>query len=452
MSERRFFGQPIGLGYLAFTEAWERFSFYGMGALVVLYMTQTLLLPGHVEHVAGFAALRTVIQSVTGPLSIQATASIIYGLYSGLVYFTPLVGGLIADRLLGARATVVIGAVLMSAGHIAMAFDVSFLLALLLLIVGCGCLKGNISAQVGSLYNREDDGGRTRGFAIFSVGINVGAVTGPLLCGLLAQIWGWHAGFAAAGVLMVAGLITYLAGLKHLPAPPPRQERNVEARTLTAAERRTVALLVGVITITIFQSLAYYQITDVGMVWIAQKVDLATPLGPIPVPWFNSVDSFSSIVSVAPLFALWRWQDRHGGEPGDLGKIGIGAAICAASALVLAAASAVAGEGRINALWPLVGFFGMGVAFIYYWPTLLALVSRRAPTGLTGTMLGVTFLSLFVSNTIMGWVGSFYERLGPTAFWCLDAAIACVGMLLVAALRLPLGSGLRLVNAPDPAG
>jgi POT family proton-dependent oligopeptide transporter len=251
---------------------------------------------------------------------------------------------------------------------------------------------------------------------------------------------------------MVAGLITYLAGLKHLPTRPPRQERRAETRALTADERRTVALLVGVIAITIFQSLAYYQISDVGMVWIQQKIDLATPFGRIPVPWFNSVDSFSSIVSVAPLFALWRWQDRHGGEPGDLGKIGIGAGICAASALVLAAASAVAGEGRVNALWPLIGFFGMGVAFIYYWPTLLALVSRRAPAGLTGTMLGVTFLSLFVSNTIMGWVGSFYERLGPTTFWCLDAAIAGVGMLLVAALRLPLGSGLRLSTATDPAG
>ena len=444
MAAGRFFGEPVGLGYLAFTEAWERFSYYGMSALVVLYMTETLLLPGHVEHVAGFQSFRAAIQAVTGPLSTQALASIIYGLYSGLIYFTPVLGGLLADRVLGARTTVVIGALLMTAGHLAMAFDVSFLLALLLLIVGCGCLKGNISAQVGALYGRDDDAGRTRGFSIFSMGINVGAVTGPLTCGLLAQLYGWHVGFAAAGLLMIVGLITYLAGLKHLPAPAPRSSRGVRGAPLSAADWRIIGLLVCVIAITIFQSVAYYQISDVGMIWIREKVDLATPFGQVPIAWFNSIDSFSSIVSVAPLVALWRWQSKRGGEPGDLSKIGIGAAIAAASAGLLAAASAVAGGGKINVIWPVVGYVGMGVAFIYYWPTLLALVSRRAPVQVNGAMLGVVFLSLFVSNTTMGWVGSFYERMSPAAFWTLDAAIACVGVLLVVALRLPLDGWLGI--------
>ena len=449
MAERKFFGEPIGLAYLAFTEAWERFSFYGMGALLVLYMSQSLLLPGHAEHVAGFAGFRAAIQAVTGPLTPIALASIIYGLYSGLVYFTPILGGLLADRLLGARTTVVIGAALMSAGHIAMAFDVSFLFALLLLIVGCGCLKGNISAQVGGLYDREDDAGRTRAFAIFSMGINVGAVTGPLLCGLLAQVFGWHAGFAAAGVLMLASLATYLSGLKHLPPPVTRNADAPPRAALTANEWRTIGLLMGVIGISIFQSLAYYQISDVGLIWIQQKVALDTPLGHLPVSWFNSVDSFVSILVVAPLFALWRWQARRGGEPDDLGKIGLGAAIACASALVLATASAL--SGPVSPLWPLVSFTGMGVAFIYYWPTLLALVSRRAPAHLTGTLLGVTFLSLFFSNIIMGWFGSFYERLGGVVFWSLDAAIAAVGAVLVVALRLPLGGGLKLAAAAAPA-
>src|SRR5947199_485500 len=152
-AERRrdFFGHPKGLAYLAFTEAWERFSYYGMSALLVLYMVNQLLLPGHVEHVVGFAGFRHGIEWLFGPLSTQALASQIMGLYSGFVYFTPIIGGWLGDRI-GQRSAVVLGGLAMSSGHLAMAFDQSFLLALLLLIVGSGLLKGNISAQVGSLY------------------------------------------------------------------------------------------------------------------------------------------------------------------------------------------------------------------------------------------------------------------------------------------------------------
>src|SRR5881394_3331987 len=203
-----FLCHPRGLFYLAFTEAWERFSYYGMSALVVLYMVNQLLLPGHVEHVVGFAAFRSMIEGTFGPLSTQALASQIFGLYAGFVYFTPVLGGWIGDRI-GQRHAVVIGALSMSGGHLAMAFDQSFLLALLLLIVGSGLLKGNISAQVGGLYPIEQEERRTRGFAIFSTGINFGAVAGPLLCGFLAERYGWHIGFGAAAVFMLGGLATY---------------------------------------------------------------------------------------------------------------------------------------------------------------------------------------------------------------------------------------------------
>jgi proton-dependent oligopeptide transporter, POT family len=168
-----FMGHPRGLFYLAFTEAWERFSYYGMTALLVLYMVNQLLLPGHVEQIAGFAAFRAAVESVAGPLSTQALASQIFGLYSGFVYFTPLLGGLIADRWIGQRAGVVIGALCMSAGHIAMTFDRTFLVALAALVIGSGFLKGNISAQVGAVYPREDEIRRTRGFIIFSTAINI---------------------------------------------------------------------------------------------------------------------------------------------------------------------------------------------------------------------------------------------------------------------------------------
>ena len=160
--DRSFLGHPRGLTYIAFTEAWERFSYYGMSALLVLYMVSQLLLPGHVEHVVGFSGFRGVIEGIFGPLSTQAFASQIFGLYSGFVYFTPVIGGLVGDRI-GQRNAVVIGGLAMSGGHLAMAFDQSFLFALLLLIVGSGLLKGNISAQVGGLYPIEQEERRTRG-------------------------------------------------------------------------------------------------------------------------------------------------------------------------------------------------------------------------------------------------------------------------------------------------
>ena len=229
-------GHPKGLFYLAATEAWERFSYYGMTALVVLYMVNQLLLPGHVQHIFGFSGFKAAVESVVGPLSTQALASQIFGLYSGFVYFTPLLGGMIADRWIGQRNGVVIGALSMSAGHIAMTFDQSFLVALLLLVIGSGFLKGNISAQVGALYPPEDEARRTRGFVIFSTAINVGAVIGPLLCGLIAQVYGWHYGFGIAAIFMLLGLATYLYGYRYLPARVER--RKFEGTRLTAAERR----------------------------------------------------------------------------------------------------------------------------------------------------------------------------------------------------------------------
>ncbi|WP_156678277.1 peptide MFS transporter [Sphingomonas profundi] len=432
-----FFGQPRGLAYLAFTEAWERFSYYGMTALLTLYMIGQLLLPGHVEHIAGFAAFRGAVERLTGPLSNQALASQVFGLYSGFVYFTPVLGGWLADRFIGRRAAIVSGALLMSGGHVAMAFDRSFLLALLLLIVGCGLLKGNISAQVGELYRRDDEAGRTRGFAIFSMAVNFGAVAGPVACGFLADRYGWHVGFGAAAVLMLCGLLTYLAGIRHLPGDRQPSRAAAPAAPLTRAEWRRVAALTAVMGITIFQSIAYYQISNVGLVWIEGNVDLALAGFRVPVPWFSAVDPFFSIVGVPALFALWRRQAAHRGEPGDLAKIGIGAAIAAASNLVLAVAALVG--GRVGLIWPLAYCAGLGIAFLYYWPTLLALVAGAAPKRLVSTLMGCAFLSLFVGNTVIGWIGGYYERMGHAAFWAMHAAIAATGAVLILLFGRRLG-------------
>ena len=441
-----FFGHPKGLAYLAFTEAWERFSYYGMTALLALYMVQQLLTPGHAEHALGLGALRHLFE-LNGPISNQAFASLIFGWYSGLVYFTPILGGVLADRLLGTKATVLLGAALMSAGHIAMAFDASFLFALGLLIVGSGCLKGNISAQVGKLYAPEEESRRTQGYTIFSAGINVGAVGGPLLCGGLAEAYGWHVGFACAGVLMIVALITYLAGQRHLPGGRTPAEKIVYP-PLTPAERRRTWLLVAVILLTVLPNIAYPMIWNIGIVWIDAHASLGTPFGAVPAAWFNSVDAFFSIIAVPPLVALWRWQAKRGREPGDVAKIGIGSALTGVSAAVLAIGCLFpSADGRVAVYWPLACFAGMGIAFLYYWPVLLALVSQAAPAKMNATLMGGAFLSFFIGSVVMGWVGSFYDRMSPAAFWGLDAVIALVGGAIVLVVGRPLARALE----PPPA-
>ena len=425
-----FFGHPRGLLYLAFTEVWERFSYYGMTALLGLYMVEQLLLPGHAEHVAGLAALRHLFE-LRGPISNQAFASLIFGWYTGLVYFTPVLGGLIADRLLGARRAVVLGALLMTAGHVAMAFDASFVAALALLIAGSGFLKGNIAAQVGQLYPEAAESLRAQGFTIFSAAINIGSVMGPLACGALAEAYGWHAGFGCAGALMILALLIYLAGQRHLPAGRPRRER-AGREALTAAERKRVGLLALLIALTVLPGVAYTMIWNIGLLWIDQHVDLGTPLGAVPVSWFNSVDSFFSVIAAPPIVALWRWQARRGREPGDVAKIGIGSALTGASALFMSAGALLPGpDGRAAVYWPLACFAGMGIAFLYYWPVLLALVSQKAPRRIEATMIGCTYFALFGAGLVMGWVGSFYAEMDPASFWAVDAGFGLAGGLIV---------------------
>jgi POT family proton-dependent oligopeptide transporter len=424
-----FIGHPKGLFFLAFTEAWERFSFYGMTALVVLYMVNHLLLPGHAEHIAGFAELRADLESLFGPLSTQALASEIYGLYSGFVYFTPLLGGMIADRWIGQRNAVVIGALLMSVGHFVMAFDRTFLVALLLLVVGSGFLKGNISAQVGALYPPEDEARRNHGFVIFSTGINIGAVLGPLLCGLLAQVWGWHYGFGVAAIFMLLGLATYLYGYRYLPARVVRSKRA--GRGLTTADWRIIGALTVVIMISILPSIVVNQVYNVMPVWTQQHVAPQVGNLRIPVPWYQSIYALSSIVGVPLLFWIWRRQAARGREPHDVAKIGIGAGLAAASTLILVAATAWSGGGVVNPIWPFLCVGAMGIAFLYYWPTLLALVSRAAPASVNATMMGIVFMSLFISNNLIGWIGGFYERMGPLQFWLMHTLIGVAGCLLV---------------------
>ena len=396
-----------------------------MISLLVLYMVNQLLLPGHVEQIAGFAGFRTGIEALFGPLSTQQLASQIFGLYAGFVYFTPVLGGWVADRFIGQRTAVVLGALSMAGGHVAMAFDRSFLLALLLLVTGSGLLKGNISAQVGGLYPADDEARRSRGFVIFSTAINFGAVTGPLVCGFLGSRYGWHWGFGLAAIFMLAGLATYLSGYRYMPAKVER--KMLAAAPMSRSDWTVVAALLAVMAIAIFQSIAYYQLANVLPIWLQQHGGLNAGGFLIPIPWYASVDPLASMVAVPFLFALWKRRT----DPSDLSKIGTGAFICMAANLVLVAAILVAGDRPVLWVWPLIYCILQGVGFIYYWPTLLALVSRCAPAKVNSTMMGICFLTLFVANNLIGWVGTFYEQMTPLAFWAMHAAIAAAGGILI---------------------
>lgn len=442
-------GHPKGLFFLAFTEMWERFSFYGMRALLILYLVQDLLISDRMETVWGMAGFEDFMAGVFGPMSAQAFASQLFGLYAGFVYLTPLIGGLIADRWLGAKTTVVIGIALMTAGHFAMVFDATFLVALLLLVLGSGCLKGNIAAQVGELYPRAQEALRSRGYTYFQLGINVGAVIGPLVCGLIAQLYGWHAGFGTAGVFMVIAAASYFSGMRYLAATPAKSVRS-ETTAITGDEWKMIGLVSLVIMLTLFQWLAWDQLFNVGLIWIADGVDPGTPLGAFPVAWFPSIDSLASVLVVPVLIALWRWQSSREKEPSDLGKMGIGAAIQALSCAVMALAAIEAEQsGAASLFLPIVAFLLSGSAFMWAWPQTLAIVSRRSPEGARGLMMAGAYLTAFASAIGAGYIARFYEPLGAVQFWWLNAAISLCGTVMIFALARPLNRAMDGLDASD---
>src|SRR3954470_23276206 len=338
-SSPEFLGHPRGLAFLFATEMWERFSYYGMRALLVLYMVKYLLQPDRIGTVVGYGAIKTALELVSGPLSVQALASQIYGLYTGLVYLTPVFGGFLADRYLGQRRTVIIGAALMAAGHFMMAFEALFFLALTVLILGNGAFKPNISTQVGGLY-APGDPRRDRAFSIFYVGINLGAFLAPLVCGTLGEKAGWHYGFTAAGIGMTIGLAIYLYALSTLP-PDDRARRKAsgEKRRVGRDEWRALAaLLVLCVAVTLFWG-TYEQQGNTIALWADQYTDRTINLivwrGEIPVTWFQAFNPFMIFAFTPFIIALWKYQGRRGREPRTVNKMAIGLMLTALSYLIL---------------------------------------------------------------------------------------------------------------------
>jgi POT family proton-dependent oligopeptide transporter len=433
-------GHPRGLAVLFVTEAWERFSYFGNAALVVLYMVKYLLAPGRAETVAGLGAVKAALEFVFGPLEPQPLASQLFGFYTGLAYFTPILGGLIADRLIGQRRTVIAGGVLMAIGHFLMAFEALFLLALTLLILGIGAFKPNISTQVGALYAPNDDR-RERAYAIFYVGINIGAFLAPLVCGALAAAWGWHYGFAAAGIGMLVSLAVYLAGTRALPRDESARamRETLADKPLARSERRAVmALIVVCALVTLFWA-TFDQQGNTVLLWAedftARSVDLLVWRGEIPTPWFLALNPLMIFVLAPLLVRLWTRQAHGGREPHTLSKMAFGCLCVALANLLMAAAASATVGGKASALW-LVGYFALvTLGELHLAPVGLALIYRTAPLRIRSMMMGVWFATTLPGDILGGFLGGFWSRMAKGDFFLMIAAIAALAAAAIWAAR-----------------
>ena len=451
-ADRAFLGHPRGLGFLAFTEAWERFSYYGMQTLLVLYMTRQLLLPGHVERIAGFSWFRPIVARIYGsggPMSTIALASAIFGVYTSLVYLTPIAGGFIADRWLGRTRTITLGALLMTAGHFLMAFDVSFLVALLCLLAGVGCFKGNLASQIGALY-APGDLRRADAFQIYYLFINAAVIVAPLVTGTLGEEMGWRYGFGAAGVGMILGLIIYRSGKMWLPAEPTRgQTASAPRAPLTRDEKKATFLLIALVPVLALGAVGNQQIFNAYMLWVPDHVSLVFFGRTMPTTWLITLDAVVSVSCLVGAVAFWRLWAKRFPEPSEVNKITLGLALCTAAMGCLAMAGVSSTSGSKAGIGWVLGFEllnSMGFANIF--PVGLALYARASPKAIVGTMVGVYMLHLFLCNNLVGKLGGLLEHMSGTNFWLLHAGLvgaSCAAMFLAARL------GGHLLNPTGPA-
>jgi len=434
-ANRDLFGHPRGLAYLFATEMWERFSFYGMRALLVLYMVNYLFLPDRTDTVIGLAATRHLFSFVFGVQGGQPFASYIYGLYNGLVYFTPLIGGVIADRFIGQHRTVVLGAILMALGHFMMVYEPLFLFALIAIIVGSGCFKPNISAQLGGLYGMHD-ARRDRAYSIFYIGINIGAFLAPLVCGTLGERVGWRWGFGAAGIGMLIALIIYVAAQRSHALPQSEVRKTpVHKVQFNSGERRaTIALLVLFFPNVLFW-MAYDQQGNTIALWADGRTDRFVNLliwqGDIPTTWFQAFNPLM-IFGLAPMIlSLWSWQARRSAEPSTMTKMALGCFFCAMSYMIMASAAWGAGAGRASWLWLFAYFLVITVAELYLSPIGLSLVSKAAPVRVLSTVMGMWLGTRFFGNFGGGWLGSFWNDMNKIEFFITVAGIAGFAGLVI---------------------
>ncbi|TWI02676.1 POT family proton-dependent oligopeptide transporter [Luteimonas cucumeris] len=413
LHEKAWFGQPRGLTILFLTQMWEIFSYYGMRTLLVYYMTKQLL----------FA---------------QEKSSLIYGTYTAMAYFTPILGGVIADRWLGKRRAVVIGASVMAVGHFMMAFEPLFFVALATIALGNGLFLPSLPSQINDLY-RPGDARRGRAYNVYYVGINVGGFLAPLVCGTLGELYGWHYGFGAAGVGMFIGLLIYLVGQRYLPAEPAKKNPAASiGETSGHRTSRVWLLLLGVgIAVTIFRG-AYEQIGNTLPLWTDVGVDRVVGTFSIPMTWFLSLNPLLVIAMTPLLLAHWRRRADTGRDLPPARKMAMGALIVAAAYLLLAGVAALSGSGGASWLWLVAFFVVLTFGELYILPTGLGLFARLAPPRLGATTVASWFLAVFSGSLLAGIVGTLWSRIDPPAFFSLLAVLAVLAAVGLRLLERPL--------------
>jgi POT family proton-dependent oligopeptide transporter len=440
-----FLGHPRGLAVLFAAEAWERFSYFGNAALIVLYMVKYLLQPGRMEAVLGFATIKAMIELMFGELGPQPLASQIFGFYTGLAYSAPILGGILADRLLGQKRAIVIGGVLMAIGHFMMAVESLFLVALLMLILGIGAFKPNVSTQVGALYS-PGDSRRDRAYSIFYLGINIGAFLAPLVCGALAARYGWDYGFGAAGLGMLLSLGIYLSAWRWLPEDEIRRAPRDRAEPPARTEQDAVLPLIGVCaTVALFWA-AYDQQSNALMLWIEDLTDRSVNLGfwqgEIPSAFFLSINPFFIFILTPVLVSMWAREGERGSEPSPIRKMAFGC-LCLTLANVLMAGAAWSATGKASPLW-LLGYFGLAtLGELHVAPIGLALISRRAPAHALSMLMGVWFAATLPGEIFGGFLSGLWSGIEKPKFFLIIGSIAALTSFMLWLQRSTIVSSRR---------
>jgi POT family proton-dependent oligopeptide transporter len=427
MSQQTLWGHPKGLYILFFTELWERFSYYGMRAILVLYLTAKgdELNPG---------------------LGWDNTSALqLYGWYTMLVYTMSVPGGLLADRLLGQKKSVFVGGILLCIGHFILAFDsiVFFYTGLMFIILGVGALKPNISSMVGGLY-RQGDGRRDTAFTIFYVGINIGAFSAPLLVGYIGEVINWHYGFGLAGIGMAVGQIVYMYGQKYLKGigdfiPPKKEGKDNKSVPLTKVEKdRMVVLLLSFVIVIVFWS-AYEQAGGLMNLYAKQKIDRMMWGFEVPASFLQALHAFFVIILGAPMAWAWMKWTKLGRETSSLFKMGIGTIIGGLGFVFLVgAAYQTMGslDGKASIYWMFVAYFLHVVGELSISPIALSFITKMAPVKYASFMMGAYFMALGLASKIAGMVGEAAQSMGELAiFWGVFGFCAAFGLLLLAFVK-----------------
>lgn len=420
---RNLFGHPAGLTVLVLTNMWAEFSYFGLQALLVYYMTQQL----------GFS---------------QARSSLIYGAYGAAAFFSPFFGGLIADRWLGRKRSVICGAALMVAGHFAMAFPAMLFPALALVAIGNGLFVPPLAVQVGSLY-ADDDPRKAHAFSAYYMGINLGGLLAPLVCGSLGELLGWHWGFAAAGVGMAVGLAVYLSRPTLLPPEPAPTRSRAAHAGLSPKARRHLGVLVAVIAAVVLFRVGYEQSGNVIALWVAHQTDRAVELFghrfTIPATWFQSINPFLIIALTPILVGHWGRLERRRGPVNLFWRMSLGCVVASASMLVMVAAAAVyAWRGHaVGPLWVVGYFVLLTVGELMVIPVGLTLINGLAPPQMAAMVMGAWYIAKFLGSLLSGVMGAYWGVIPATSFFGLGAA----STLLAAAALYMIGRAARPVGA-----